>query len=50
VKNGGTREQGCIIFGAGWSRRSEKNAWVNQYTPGNGDELFVKKELLVGAE
>jgi hypothetical protein len=50
VKNGCTREQRCIIFGAGGSRRSEINAWVKQYTPGNGAELFLEKERLVGAE
>jgi hypothetical protein len=36
-----------------WSRMEQEvreNAQVNQYTPGNGDELFVKKEQLVGAE
>jgi hypothetical protein len=50
VKNGGTREKICVIFGAGGSRRWEKNGQVSQYTSDNVDELSLEKEQLVGAE
>jgi hypothetical protein len=39
-----------VIFGAGESRRSDKNGGVNQYTPDNGNELFLESEQLIGAE
>jgi hypothetical protein len=45
-----TREWTCVMFRAGGGRRSELNGGVSQYTPDNGNELFLENEQLIGAE